>query len=76
MNFRKTYKQGIALGISESGLRRWCEDIIKNGPDTKVGPAIAILEELRKVEELRKQEKSSDDRLQRAISQIKGRVIR
>lgn len=51
MNMRKVYKQGLALGLSERGLRRWCNDIIKNGPDDKVGPALATPEELDKARE-------------------------
>lgn len=75
MNMRKVYKQGLALGLSESGLRRWCDDIIKNGPDDKVGPALAILEELDRAAERERQKAEADSKLDRAIAQLSGQKV-
>lgn len=76
MNMRKEYifKQSMALGLDEDGLRRWCNDLILNGPDAKVGAALAILEELDKAKEKRvraeEEKKRVKDKLDRAIEQI------
>lgn len=70
MNMRKTYKQSMALGLDEKGLRRWCNDLILNGPDDKVGAALAILEELDGAVARKKAEEAANDKLSRALRMI------
>jgi hypothetical protein len=71
MNMRKTYRPGLPLGLDNDGLRRWCRDIIINGPDQDVGPALAIMEELNEMDRRQKAEAKAKDKLTRAMNQLK-----
>lgn len=73
INFRKPKSKvelkKISLGVDAEGLRHWCEDIIRSDQDdSKIGPALAILEILDRYKE--QENTAVNNRLQRAIKML------
>lgn len=70
MNMRKIYKEGLALGLSPAGLRRWCIDILDNGPEDKKVDALEILKILDAHDAKYKKE---EDPLDRGLSKLRDK---